>query len=164
MNLPAMDNLDLHTVFARNCSVKKLSVSQAKDFFDANHRMAYCTCRHRYGLFVERSTGKREAALPAGTLVAAAGFSGARNMTERGGNPRSFEWIRYASLKGYRVVGGMGKLMQAFVDDLHPDDIMTYVRSQESDGDAFRALGFDLEGEFTKESWGSANLKFRKNF
>jgi hypothetical protein len=85
-------------------------------------------------------------------------------MTESGGNPRSFEWIRYASLKGFRVVGGMGKLMQAFVDDLQPDDIMTYVRSQESDGDAFRALGFDFEGEFTKESWGSSNLKFRKNF
>lgn len=159
-----MDNLKLHTVFARNCSVKKISASQAKDFFDANHRMAYCNCRHRYGLFVERATSERETTLPVGTLVAAAGFSGSRNMTKRGGNPRSFEWIRYASLEGYRVVGGMGKLMQAFVDDLKPDDIMTYVKSEESDGDAFRALGFDFEGEFAKESWGSDNLKFRKIF
>ena len=159
-----MDNLCLSAIFARNCSVRRITVAEAAPFFEANHRMGYCTCRHRYGLFVERCTGAAESALPVGTMVAAAGFSGPRNMTGRGGNRRSFEWIRYASLRDYRVVGGMGKLMNAFADDLKPDDIMTYVRTNESNGDCFKVLGFDCEGRWGKEEWGYDNLKFRKTF
>lgn len=159
-----MDKLELLKVFARNCSVRRLSAAEAKAFFEANHRMGYCTCRHRYGLFVERSTGAAETPLPPGTLVAAAGFSNPRNMSRSGGNPRSFEWIRYASLQGYRVVGGMGKLLEAFAEELHPDDVMTYVDAKESGGDAFLALGFTLEGRVCNEIQAFDNLKFRKNF
>lgn len=159
-----MDNLDLATVFARNCSVRRITAAEAAPFFEANHRMGWCKCKHRYGLFVERTTGAAETALPPGTMVAAAGFSSPRNMTRSGGNARSFEWIRYASLQGYRVVGGMGKLMDAFAEEFRPDDIMTYVRSEESSGDAFKALGFECEGRWGKEEWGYENLKFRKKF
>ena len=70
-----MDNLDLATVYARNCSVKKISEAEAKPFIDTNHRMGYCSCRHRYGLYVERATGSGELRLPEGTLVAVATFS-----------------------------------------------------------------------------------------
>jgi len=112
-----MDNLDLATVYARNCSVRRITAAEAAPFFEANHRMGWCKCKHRYGLFVERTTGAAETALPEGTMVAAAGFSSPRNMTRKGGNARSFEWIRYASLSGYRVVGGMGKLMNAFATE-----------------------------------------------
>lgn len=160
MNWLPMDNLRLATVFARNCCVRKLSKAEAEPFVNANHRMGYCTCRHRYGLFVERVTGASELALPPGTLVAVATFSNSRNMSSRGGNPRSFEWIRYASLASLRVVGGMGKLLQAFIDDVHPDDIMTYVDSSVSGGESYAALGFVLEGE--SGSRGYSNLKFRK--
>lgn len=159
-----MDDLRLQRIYARNCSVRRIDNAEAAPFFEANHRMGYCTCRHRYGLFVERTSGSGEAVLPKGSLVAAAGFSGPRNMTRKGGNPRSFEWIRYASLSGYRVVGGMGKLMSVFVKELHPGDIMTYVKSNESSGDCFKALGFECEGRWGKEAWGYDNLKFRKKF
>jgi len=159
-----MDNLDLKRIFARNCSVRRIDTAEAAPFFEANHRMGYCVCRHRYGLFVDRVTGSGESELPKGTLVAAAGFSSPRNMTRKGGNPRSFEWIRYASLAGYRVVGGMGKLMNVFVSEMHPDDIMTYVRTDESEGDSFRALGFVCEGKWGKKEWNYENYKFRKIF
>ena len=157
-----MDDLQLSTVFARNCEVRKIPKSVAEPFINANHRLCYCTCRHRYALFVRKSTGGAELKLPEGTMVAVATFSNPRNMTARGGNPRSFEWIRYASLAGVRVVGGMGKLLRSFVDDVHPDDVMTYVDSSESAGESYAALGFVCEGE--SGGRGYSDLKFRKNY
>lgn len=157
-----MDNLDLATVYARNCSVKKISEAEARPFIDTNHRMGYCSCRHRYGLYVQRATGSGELRLPEGTLVAVATFSNKRNMSSKGGNPGSYEWIRYASLAGVRVVGGMGKLLQAFCANIHPDDVMTYVPADGTDGSSYLALGFEYEG--ISEGRGYKNRKFRKKF
>jgi hypothetical protein len=39
---------------------------------------------------------------------------------------RSYELLRFASLQGYVVVGGMDKLMKAFMHENQPDDIMSY--------------------------------------
>ena len=94
------------------------------------------------------SAGKA-GAMPAGsaglaeTLVAVGEFSSARTMKD---GRRSYEWVRYASEPGVRVVGGMGKVLQKFVDDVHPDDVMTYADLEWSDGGAYRALGFEPEG------------------
>lgn len=157
-----MDSLDLVTVYARNCSVKAIPRAVAEPFLEANHRMGYCKSRYRFGLFVERSTGAGESSFPPGTLVAVASFSNPRNMTEKGGSARSFEWLRYASLEGVRVVGGMSKLLRTFVDAKHPDDVMTYVDASESVGDAYVALGFENEGLCGGS--GYKNYKYRKKF
>ncbi len=157
-----MDSLCLSTVYARNCCVKAVPRAVAEPFLEANHRMGYCKSRYRYALFVERSTGAEETSLPPGTLVAVASFSNPRNMTAKGGSPRSFEWLRYASLSGVRVVGGMGKLLNAFVDEKHPDDVMTYADASRSGGESYLALGFENEG--LCGGAGYENYKYRKKF
>ena len=75
---------------------------------------------------------------------------------------RSFEWVRYASLKSLRVVGGMGKLLEAFAREVGPDDVMTYVDSSSSDGSSYLELGFEPEG--TVERCGWTNLKLRRRY
>ena len=146
-------------LFARNCSVRRLDKASAAAFLDANHRMGSCKCRYCYGLFVDRTTGSREAALEAGSLVAVASFSEGRTMRD---GTRSFEWIRFASLRGLRVIGGMGKLLEAFAEEHKPDDVMTYVDASESDGAAYRELGFEQEAVVQRDNW--TNLKLRKRF
>ena len=146
-------------LFARNCSVRRLDKASAAAFLDANHRMGRCKCRYCYGLFVDRTTGSREAAVEAGSLVAVASFSAGRTMRD---GTRSFEWIRFASLRGLRVIGGMGKLLDAFVADHQPDDVMTYVDAAESDGSAYMELGFTREALIQRNGW--TNLKLRKSF
>jgi len=54
----------------------------------------------------------------------------------------SYEWVRYASLPDCRIAGGMGKSLQAFVDDVHPDEVMTYADKEWSEGAAYTKLGF----------------------
>lgn len=153
----------LCNIYARNCEVRRLDKPAASNFFDLYHRLGSTGCRYRYGLFVKRSTGAGEARLPAGTLVAAAGFSNARRWLKDGVIVSSYEWIRYASLRGVRVVGGMGKLLDAFVEEVHPSDVMTYADLSWPDGGAvYRRLGF--KQECTVERGGAMNMKFRKIF
>ena len=40
----------------------------------------------------------------------------------------------------------MGKIMKAFIDDVRPDDIMTYADLEWSQGEVYEALGFVFEG------------------
>ncbi len=115
----------------------------------------------------------------AGELVAVATFSNARRWEKQGRTVSSYEWVRYASLRDTRVVGGMGKLLKAFISDRHPDDVMTYAISTavpgravregiEPDGNVFRKLGFIEESRRTfpsrvrgEEGQISTSIKFR---
>ena len=132
-------------VYARNCEVRRIDKPTAAAFLARTHSYGDAACRYRYGLFVRRLTGEKISADigSAGTLVAVGEFSSARTMKD---GRRSYEWVRYASEPGVRVVGGMGKVLQKFVDEVHPDDVMTYADLEWSDGGAYRALGFEPEG------------------
>ena len=154
-----MDNLKLQTVYARNCEVRRIDKALAEDFFDRFHRMGYTTGRYHYALFVKRRTGRSEAGMEPGSMVAAASFSQARKWLKNGREVRSYEWIRYCSLPEVRVVGGMGKILDEFISRVQPDDIMTYSDPRWSDGDAYKALGFVLEGE--KDFGDFKSLKMR---
>ena len=91
---------------------------------------------------------------------AVATFSNARRWLKDGVKISSYEWVRYASLPELRVIGGMGKLLNAFIDDVGPDDIMSYADAAQQDGgEAYRRLGF-VE-ECTVEGEGYRNIKFR---
>lgn len=54
----------------------------------------------------------------------------------------------------------MGKALQTFLDEVRPDDIMTYVDADVSEGQSYKLLGFREEGE--KEFGnGKRSLKLR---
>jgi hypothetical protein len=146
----------LKRLFARNCEVKRMTKEYACPFFAENHRLGATKCRYFYGLFLKKASTD----LPEGSLVAAAGFSGPRAWQKSGEEVRSYEWVRYASIKGYRVDGGMGKLLKAFIEDVHPDDIMSYADASWSNGDVYRKLGFTEETPKTFPN-GNVSLKFR---
>lgn len=146
-------------VFARNCTVRRIDKISASRFLDENHYLKYCKATYHYGMFIDRTTGGNEESLPAGTLVAVGTFSNGRLFRD---GHRSYEWIRYASLKDLRVMGGMGKVLESFVQEVHPGDVMTYVDAALSDGKAYVELGFTIEGEIRGE--GYTNLKLRRLF
>lgn len=137
----------LSNIFARNCLVRRITKPEAAAFLNGNHRLGDTSCRYRYGLFVERRTGKNEYAMEPGTLVAVSEFSNARRWMKGDRKISSYEWVRYASLKGVRITGGMGKMLQYFIDDVLPDDVMTYADVSWPDGgDVYMKLGFEEEG------------------
>ncbi|MGN0190148.1 MAG: hypothetical protein ACI39U_00680 [Candidatus Cryptobacteroides sp.] len=178
------------TVFARNCDVRKIDRRTAAGFLERNHIWGSASCRYCYGLFRRRITGQSEKASQPhgdvapdredGSLVAVACFSNARRWNKGGRIITSYEWVRYASDSDTRVVGGMGKLLNAFVEDRRPDDIMTYAISSAvpgrplrddgnipDPGNVYRKLGFVEEGRkfFPSRTGGegeySESIKFR---
>lgn len=136
-------------VFARNCEVVRISRPAAGAFLSKTHSYGAASCRYCYGLRIKRVKGQYQSkgtdGPQAGDLVAAAAFSNARRWIKGGREIRSYEWVRYASLPGLRIAGGMGKILRQFISDVDPDDVMSYADLEWSDGDVYRKLGFNEE-------------------
>lgn len=152
------------SVFARKCRVLSgrgdvLLGEKIRDFLLKNHTYSSAKCRYRYALEYE------------GEIVAVATFSEGRPMVRKLSNPLvnvpreehddgnivifdSYEWVRYASLPGIRVIGGMGKLLNAFIEERFtrvapgtPLEVMTYSDTEWGNGDVYLKLGFSYAGE-----------------
>ncbi|HAA14575.1 MAG TPA: hypothetical protein DCE41_23970, partial [Cytophagales bacterium] len=118
-------------VHGRQTEARRIDQPSAKDFLDQNHILGGTKAKFKYGLF----RGEE--------LLAAATFSAGRTMTEAGREGRSYELIRTCNRLGTTVVGGVSKLIKAFVREHQPDDIMTYVTRDWSEGGMYEALGFE---------------------
>lgn len=148
------------SVFARNCIVRRIDASTARLFLEKNHRFGFSRCGYSYGLFVERQG--HEGKFVPGEMVAVSCFSKPRHREEDGRRLSSYEWVRYASVEGIRVSGGMGKMLSAFIGDFHPDDVMSYAPLQDgTEGEVYEKLGFVREG--VKNFGDSSSAVFRLN-
>jgi len=76
-------------------------------------------------------------------LVAVASFSSRRKIVRRGQPHKSHELIRFCTQRQIMVVGGISKLLRAFVVDQQPDDIVTVVDRDWGPGDGWHGLGFE---------------------
>ena len=140
----------------RHCFTARIDKPTADNFLEINHLQGSVKAKFKYGLFlkpqyVERfissvvceDTDNGNSKITVPLLVAVATFSGGRTM--KIGNrtdTRSFELIRFATLQGYVVVGGMNKLLKAFIKEHQPDDIMSFADRDWSDGRSYDKLGF----------------------
>ena len=138
------------SIFARNCQVRRIDKPLAASFLEHAHSYGDASCKYRYGLFLIRHTGhcRLEGAaesIAPGTLIAVAEFSGARRWKKENMTISSYEWTRYASLPWLRISGGMGKILRHFIEQVQPDDIMSYADLEWSEGLVYEQLGFIQE-------------------
>ncbi|WP_256006420.1 hypothetical protein [Pedobacter deserti] len=125
--------LGLNTrVHGRQTSVSRISQTEADTFLNANHLMGTAKAKHRFAL-------KKD-----GEILAVACFSHLRNIDRNGVRYRSAELIRLATLSGYTVTGGFGKLLKYFIEAFRPDDVMSYADRDWSQGLAYERAGFQL--------------------
>ena len=141
---------------ARHCFIERIDKLTADNFLKINHLQGSVKAKFKYGLFlkpqyVERFIGRivcedtdnGNSKITVPLLIAVATFSGGRTMKiGNRADTRSFELIRFATLQGYVVVGGMNKLLKAFIKEHQPDDIMSYADKDWSDGRSYDKLGF----------------------
>ncbi len=137
-----------HRIHARHTYTAKIDQTTAEAFLQQHHLQGSTTAKIKYGLFLKKQYVQKyihQPVLPLNdTLVAVATFSAGRTMKwgERR-NTRSYELLRFGSLQGYVVVGGFDKLLQAFINEYQPDDIMSYADRDWSDGKSYTKLGFE---------------------
>ena len=150
---------------ARHCFIERIDKPTADNFLKINHLQDSVKAKLKYGLFLKPQYVERfvnfgndniqqsnhrtvinstiEPSNHQQLLIAVATFSGGRTMKigVRAGK-RSYELIRFASLKGFVAVGGINKLLKAFIEEHQPDDIMSYADRDWSDGRSYDKLSF----------------------
>ena len=171
------------SVFARKCRVVRLQSQKEKEmvraFLEENHSLGWCGCKACYGLVLAKDKMQGVETIDVGkyeygdeVIVAVASFSsvlavkrylgkdlfvdvGPDSELQCDGIPfESYQWLRYASVAGVRVAGGMGRLLKAFIKDLQASlsdghgtgsrgiEIMSYSDNEWSCGNVYRELGF----------------------
>ncbi|MCE5320602.1 MAG: hypothetical protein LLF93_05820 [Bacteroidales bacterium] len=132
------------TIFARNCEVRTIDNHTAKAFLNCNHLLGHTSASYYYALYEIK--GNKTFPEISNEPVAVAAFSSPRPMNRDGEIISSYEWVRYASRRGVRVAGGMGKLLNYFVNEQSPQEIMSYADRDWSEGDVYKKLGFKFAG------------------
>ncbi|WP_313367197.1 hypothetical protein [Sphingobacterium mizutaii] len=119
---------------ARSTVAARLDKKQSLSFLQEHHLQVPLPGKYRYGLFYE------------GELVSIAVFSGGRRMKDRSEDYRSFELLRFCHKSDHLIIGGLSKLIRAFIKDFHPGDIMTYVDQDWSQDSSLKTIGFQEMG------------------
>lgn len=147
---------DFNSIFARDCTVHRIDSPTADAFLQENHSYGAAKARYKYGMY------------ELGCLVAVATFSSPRSIPRRFTDGttsllKSYEWVRYASLADCMISGGMGKMMSAFVEDVRPDEIMSYADLEWSAGDVYPTLGFVEAGRREPVSFWVDPATYKRN-
>lgn len=116
-------------IYARKCSVGKLSFADAKDFLEKNHIQGYCISKWNYALAHNGST------------VALMSFG-----QNRFGD--GVELLRFCCAKYVNVVGAASKLFKHFIrEHQEVNEIVSFADRRWSSSDAFYPkLGFKFDG------------------
>ena len=115
-------------IYGRHCEVRKINKTEADIFLNNNHIYGSTVSKVKYGIYYE------------GNLYAVATFASQRQFRD---GSRSAELLRYCSKNGFSVIGGLDKLLKAYIKTYTPDSIMTYVNKDWGRGEAFLKLGFE---------------------
>lgn len=118
---------------ARQTVVARIDKKVAMEFQEEHHLQGALPGKYRYGLFKD------------GDLLAVAVFSGLRNMRHTE-NYRSIELLHFCQKGQHLVMGGLSKILSTMIRDFSPNDIMTYIDRDWSEGDKFESLGFERKG------------------
>lgn len=129
-----------HRIHARQTVVARIDKGMAMAFQEEHHLQGSLAGKYRYGLFEK------------GELLAVAVFSGLRNMRHTEGY-RSIELLHFCQKGQYLVMGGLSKLLGAMVREFHPNDIMTYIDRDWSEGEKFESLGFQIKAHLAPISF-----------
>lgn len=122
-------------IHGRLTKVQQVNEDEAKLFFEINHVQGHAGGATYYGLRFQDE------------WVAMASFGQPRLMSRDYDHPHlSGELIRFCNRAGYRVYGGLDKLLKFYFELYKLDDLMTYSDLDWSEGESFVKLGFQLKG------------------
>lgn len=117
-------------IYARKCELREIGPHEAYMFMKENHLQGKCGTNFRYGLFY------------GGELVSAMTFGKARNSIS--GKKHEYELLRFCNKLDTIVVGAASRLFKKFVEDVNPDNIVSYADRRWSQGKLYEKLGFRL--------------------
>jgi hypothetical protein len=119
-------------IHGRETNLIQIDNKQLMEFLTENHLNVAIKGKYKYGLLKDEQ------------LVAVMSFSKGRQIVRENEIFNSFELLRFCNKLDTTVVGGFSKILHHFIKIQNPDDVMTYVDCDWSDGQSFLAQGFEI--------------------
>lgn len=113
-------------VYARQCTIEKLSSQESQTFLNNNHLQGYRSAKVTLGLFYNDD------------LIAVMSFS-----KPRFSGKHQWELLRFCSRNGTVIAGGASKLFKHFVRNYEPTSVISYSNRRHSQGNLYSNLGFE---------------------
>lgn len=165
---------------ARLTQARRIDKATLDAFLQTNHLQASTNAKWKYGLFLpekhfskikpnsKSSTytilqGQPRTPFAPERLVAVASFGGLKTYWREQKPCRSAELIRFCNLLNCTVVGGLGKLLKVFIEEIKPDDLVTYADRDWSDGRSYQRLDFELIGQNPPHAFWVDNQTFERH-
>jgi len=120
--------LTLDRVFARKCVIKNVDPQTSSSFLDTHHLQGKINSKINLGLYYNQE------------LVSLMTFTKPR--LGIGSHHSGYELSRFCNKTDTIVVGGADKLLNHFIKNYHPTQIISYADRRWSQGHLYRKLGF----------------------
>lgn len=135
------------SIFARDLRIIPISKEIANTFLEEEHLLGKVQAKSYFGLVVPPHRQFRDISSPYQLenqkLVGVAVFAKPMMMKEAGKEgQRSGELIRFCSILGTRIVGGLSKVLQFYHQEEKVDNIMTYIDLEWNRGEGYQSIGF----------------------
>lgn len=123
-------------IYARNCAIREISVSEERGFLEKNHLQSWCVSKYRLALIYNDE------------IVSLITFGNERiNLGSKDKNKLNYELLRFCNILKTNVVGGFSKLLKYFIKKYEPERIITYANKCISNGDLYLKNGFIFKKE-----------------
>lgn len=116
-------------IMARKCQVEEISSREAKKFHEVNHISGYVSSKINIGLVYNNE------------IVMVLSLSKSRYDKKY-----EYEITRFSCIKGYNIVGGLGKCFSYFKKEFDPKSCMTYADLRFGEGRSYKKIGFKEDG------------------
>lgn len=120
-------------IFARNCIIKEIPFNESKNFLEENHIQGNVNGKYRYGLFYNNE------------LVSIMVFGSKRKSLGSKSEDGHYELLRFCNKLDTAVIGGASKLLQYFIKEYKPIEIISYCDRRWSQGHMYEKLGFKFD-------------------
>jgi hypothetical protein len=117
-------------IYARKCQIKEITSKESRLFLDKNHIQGYSNAKVSLGLYYNNE------------LISLMTFGGLRKNLGSNHIEGTYELIRFCNKLNTSVVGGANKLLQYFIKNYNPKEIISYADRRWSQGELYETLGF----------------------
>jgi hypothetical protein len=122
-------------IYARKTQVKVITDKETVNaFLNENHLQGFVNSNINYGLYYENE------------LVSMMTFMKKRKIFNGGNKEGHYELVRFCNKLNYSVIGGASKLLNKFITDYSPKNILSYCDISWANGNLYKKLGFNYVG------------------
>ena len=132
---------DAKKIYARKCIVEEINTESARNFLEDNHTQGFYPSSIKLGLIYK---SKILAVMTFSSLSISKGASSIKNV---------FELSRFCSDYNYRIIGGASKLLNYFIKNYKPKEIISYADRRWSSGKLYDNLGFKFVRNTEPNYW-----------